>query len=294
MNKLLVFVFAVMMAFAGVPAAADCATMGEICQNQSVFFGRAIVAPFAQQHAYTIDTLNLTPYSLNSNSSIILNVTVNNRTSVLGFGLGAASINVTACTLSLGANATSSMTAGNLINLTNSSPQAVSATQAQFTFLVANSTYGALAEKGRFNPYNVTVNCSITNGTSTFNMTNMTYLVVDITAPAITLNNPAQVNVNNTNGTRNFWFTTLDSGANKSNCSLFVAITNTTYSRGASFTLASNSSANLSDATNLSLVFHSISSDINTNESVINWLVQCADFAGNYANSSNRTYIVDN
>ncbi|MCK4713974.1 MAG: hypothetical protein KAT35_00235, partial [Candidatus Aenigmarchaeota archaeon] len=194
-----------------------------------------------------------------------------------------------------------------IINLTNSSPESISTTQQGFTFVLANSTYGVLAERGKNAPYNMTINCTFTNGTTanTFNVTNSTNFTIDWTVPSVSLVSPAQLLVNNTNGTLLYRFTVVDLGTNASNCTVFLGWTNTTYSLAPSFTMAENiTSPVLGDRANATYITTQTTSLLitgattgatpNQADATHYWKVRCYDYAGNYADSANRSYIIDN
>ena len=273
-GKMFVLMLAAMMVFAGVAAA----------EGPSIIWGANPVKEL---------------YNSSANTSILFNITFLNITA--GLVGQAGQTNVSSCTLYLSETNVPPVTAS-IVNTTNSSGLALAVTAGtSFNFMIANSTVGAIAERNPTNAYNVTVNCSWVNGSGTFNTTNTTNFTIDITAPVVTLVSPAALLVNNTNGSLLYRFTVVDSGTNASNCSIYLGWTNTTYSLAPSFDIATNlTSPPLGQRANITYLTTATNSLFiplatpNQKDATHNWLVECADYAGNYANSSNQSYIIDN
>jgi len=286
MKKMFVLMVAALMVFAGWAAAADCDN-GEICVNQSV-------------------TINVSMIDLNTSSTTVVFsvVTYNFSNAVQG-----PSVNATSCELYIALNLSG---VEMVINQTNSSPQVHDTTHVVFTFLLGNVTVGALDESSKNFPYNVTANCTFTDQTLPINVSNSTDLIVDTTAPAITLTALNHTDVVTANYTTTssasaigfnaseakIFFTVVDTGSNVSNCSVWFSSVNTTYSNSES--LDANEEgfspivAETSNTTYLTTQDNAVGTAASIAEATHQVIVQCTDYAGNYANSTNWSYVVAN
>ncbi|VVC02679.1 Uncharacterised protein [Candidatus Burarchaeum australiense] len=277
-GKLFVLTLVAMMFLSSIAAAWD------PVMNQSVIFGS-----------------NPTKVLLNSssNSSIVFNVTAINQSNLISLF-----VNTTSCKLYVSLPGTDYMVGP--VNTTNSSGLALTANQIGFSFIIGNATVGALAERGRENAYNVTVNCTFTNGTFTWNSTNSTNLTIDVTAPTVALRYPADKTWNSSWGPVTFSWTHVDTGTNVSRCNLYLASQNSSQSTPSSAGVGNVSilwALNTTNATNVStgtsnLMYYqggTLALPYVTADANVSWNVQCFDFAGNGAfATSNRSVVIDN
>jgi len=252
------------------------------------FMGLAVADPAMALAFGTNPTKNLYNTSTNTSGGIVINVTFLNTTPAGD----AFARNVTHCFVFLGLNSTAP---NNVINYTNSSGLTIGSATT-FTFLLANGT--ALSEAGKNAPYNLTVRCNYTNSSGTYDITNTTNMTVDWTAPSVTLNSPANLLINYSNGSIKYSFTVVDLGTNVSNCTLYYGSTNTTQSNRPSITYAENLSSVIGvghgNETYLTTQLTDLMLPYNIPDSVNIWNVSCRDYAGNEGQGTNFSYIVDN